>query len=104
VSAQDWCEPCGFYHPRSYDCSASRERDQAAKRLLDAAQDAYRRGYADGHRDGAEQQWKERQAAAIRLDPAAPSLAELELLRWGCPREWFGDPRPADRIITGRAA
>jgi hypothetical protein len=79
----------------------SDERDWWLRRLLTAEQAAYRAGYAAEQRAGYERGARQLEAewpAVIRA-LAGPSLAELELLRWGPGgRERFGDPRPGDRF------
>lgn len=98
MSGPNWCDSCGFYHPRDYRCEASRERDQSTRRLLDAERAAYQQGHAEGYREGYERGARLREADAVKIDPNVYGFAELELLRWGVfGREGFGDPRPADR-------
>ena len=77
----------------------SDERDRWLQRLLYAERAAYELGLAEGYRAGFE-----RGARVAETDfPSAikpldgPTLAELELLRWGPGgREHFADPRPGD--------
>jgi hypothetical protein len=85
----------------------SDERDRWQARLLDAERAAYMLGAADGYRQGYERGARLLEAAwpAVVAPLAGPSLAELELLRWGPGgREHFGDPRTADRCGRERAA
>lgn len=67
----------------------------------EAARDAFRRGYQVGYERGArvrETEWPE-----IVKPLGEPTLAELELLRWGPGgRERFGEPRPGDRYPQTR--
>jgi hypothetical protein len=68
---------------------------------------AYEMGRADGWRQGYEHGTRQMQAEwpAIVRPLAGPSLAALELLRWGPGgRERFGDPRPGDRFPRMEAA
>ena len=73
----------------------SDERDQWERRLQAEGRAAYQAGYEDALRD-ADRTWaREPLHAPMLLDE--PSLAELELRRYGPEgREHFGDPRPGD--------
>lgn len=89
----------------------SDERDQWMKRVLDAEREGYGRGVADGYKIGYEfgARIREGEWPAVIKPLEGPTLAELEMLRWGPGgRERFGDPRPGDRIrlrvIPGGAA
>lgn len=84
----------------------SAERDAWLRRLLAAEACAYRRGFADGLREGAEAARREQaaawQAAAERAAGRVP-LTDLERRRWGPGgRDCFGDPRPGDFRGVGR--
>jgi hypothetical protein len=76
----------------------SDERDQHEARLQAEVRDVYRRGYADGDHAGYERGARLLEDNPPRIDPNAPSLAALELLRWGPGgRSSFGDARSGDR-------
>lgn len=69
--------------------------------------EAYEAGLADGYRRGYELGARLREAEwpAVIAPLSAPSLAELDQLRWGPGgREHFGDPRPGDRYPKLEAA
>lgn len=54
--------------------------------------------YERGHRAGYERGARHLVDTAPHYEPNAPTLAELEMLRWGPGgREHFADPRPGDR-------
>lgn len=75
----------------------SDERDLWLDRLHAAERAAYERGYTDGDTAGYARGARLMEATAPVLDPAAPSLTELERRRWGPGgRQRFGDPRPGD--------
>lgn len=79
----------------------SAERDWWAKRLLEAERKAYLAGEADGFLAGYNHGTRVIQAEwpAIARPLTGPTLAELELLRWGPGgREQFGARRPSDRF------
>jgi hypothetical protein len=83
--------------------AVSEERDQHECRLQQAERTAYQRGYADGDRDGYERGARLLNDNPVRVDPLSPSLADLELQRWGPGgRSSFGDPRSTDRIRPQR--
>ncbi len=86
---------------------SSGERDRWQQRVLAAEQAGYNRGRRDGwragYRRGREDEaraWKSALAPAvdeIRRLGSGPSLAELEVARWGPGgRAHFADPRPGD--------
>jgi hypothetical protein len=63
--------------------------------------EAYEWGRAAGWREGYEHGARLLEAtwAPVVAPLTGPTLAELEVLRWGpCGREHYGDPRPGDRI------
>ena len=75
----------------------SAERDRWLNRLLDAERAAYLLGYADGRTDQAHADDRAWAASTVERVVVGPTVAELELLRWGPGgRERFGDPRPGD--------
>lgn len=77
----------------------SDERDLWMRRLAADYRLGYRLGYADGDRSGYERGARLRESDPVRIDVGAPSLAELELRRWGPGgREHFGDPRLGDYV------
>lgn len=83
----------------------SDERALWMSRLADETRDAYRRGYDDGQADKARRADRAWAAQRPQHVPAGPTLAELELLRWGPGgREHYGDPRPGDRFGRQGAA
>jgi hypothetical protein len=79
----------------------SDERDASLALRLDAWRDGYQTGHATGYDAGytrgaqlLEAEWP---AVVATVVACGPSLAELELLRWGPGgREHFADPRPGD--------
>jgi hypothetical protein len=69
--------------------------------------EAYEAGRAEGWRQGYERGARLREAEwpSIVAPLAAPSVAELDLLRWGPGgRERFGEPRPGDRFARLKVA
>lgn len=77
----------------------SDERAQWEAYALSVARRMYEAGYAAGRADEARDADRLWAAARPRPFPVGPSIAELELRRWGPGgREHFGDPRPGDRM------
>jgi hypothetical protein len=78
----------------------SNERDKWMARIDAAGREGYHAGFADGQaaeRRRADAEWAAQPPPAF--DPDAPTLAELELRRWGPGgRLRFADPRPGDRL------
>ena len=78
---------------------------------LQVARESYELGHADGFREGYEHGARIREAEwpAVVRPLEAPTLAELERLRWGPGgRKRAGDPQPTDRaglrLIRGGGA
>lgn len=84
----------------------SDERDLWHRYAMDLARWMYEIGYSEGRADEARKADQAWAAAPVPRFRNEPTLAELELLRWGPGgRERFGDPRPGDRMPQpGRAA
>lgn len=81
----------------------SDERDQHQRRLLDAERRAYLDGYRNGHQDAARGLDAEWSAMPLQRVAIGPTLAELELERWGPGgREHAADPRPGDHTPPTR--
>lgn len=100
-------DPVRLAHALAELLELSGERDAWLARLGDEYRLGYKLGYADGARDGYERGARLLEATwpAIVRQLGGPSLAELELLRWGPGgREHFGDPRPGDRNGQEHAA
>lgn len=95
MSGPNFCEPCGFYHPRDYDCAGSRLNERLSQLLLDsdtAARDGYREGYRVGFLDGRDAEQKRNREAGRRVLGAPgqlapvfrePTFAELQQRRYG---------------------
>jgi hypothetical protein len=81
----------------------SDERDQHQRRLLDAEHRAYIDGYRKGRQDAARDLDAEWSATSPRRVTIGPTLAELELERWGPGgRRHAADPRPGDHTPSTR--
>lgn len=75
----NYCQPCGFHHPGSYDCEASRRRERLSQMLLDIERNAYAAGYEDRSRER-DRVWAAQPPLKVCI---VPSHAELEEKRWG---------------------
>jgi hypothetical protein len=99
----------GVADPRAVAALLAARADPGAELELrrQLCREAYQAGLADGYRQGYERGARllEAEWPAIVAPLAGPSLAELDLLRWGPGgRERFADPRPGDRLPKLEAA
>lgn len=82
MNGYEFCQPCGFYHPASYDCNESRRMERLSKFIRDTERDAYRRGYEDGRADQAREIDRVWAAQPLLQVAITPSHAELDALRY----------------------